>query len=165
MNSNIVHSPNYINIDGNLRLRTIIEEDYKLALPWYKNPKILYYSEGVTNRSYDLEIINKMYSYLKSIGEVYFIEILENNTWKAIGDAALSEENMPIVIGEEIYWGTGIGTKVIATLIKRAKYLNLRKISISIYKYNERSKNLFTSFGFIKTYDDHELDYYELKLN
>ena len=28
---------------------------------------------------------------------------------------------MPIVIGEEIYWGNGIGTKVIATLIKRAK--------------------------------------------
>lgn len=71
MNSNIVHSPNYININDNLRLRTMLEEDYKLALPWYKNPKILYYSEWGTNKSYDLEIINKMYSYLKSIGEVY----------------------------------------------------------------------------------------------
>ncbi len=94
MNFNIVHSPNYINIDDNLRLKTIIEEDYKLALPWYRNPKVLYYSEGVTNRLYDLETIDKMYKYLKSIGEVYFIEILENNIWKAISDTALSEQNI-----------------------------------------------------------------------
>ena len=72
---------------------------------------------------------------------------------------------MPIVIGEEIYWGNGIGTKVIATLIKKSKIFKFAEISISIYKYNKRSKNLFTSFGFVKTYEDHKLNYYELKLN
>lgn len=84
-----------------------------------------------------MDIINRMYGYLNSVGELYFIELFENWDWKQIADVALSEKNMPIAIGEEKYWGKGIGEKVISGLIERAKIIRLNKICVSaIYVYN-----------------------------
>lgn len=143
-----------IQIENNLRLRILQEEDYKLALPWYHNEKVMYYSEGVKDEVYDMEKISCMYNYLSGIGELYLIEILEKNGWKAIGDVTLSEENMPIVIGEEKYWGLGIGRKVIKKLLERGNEIGLSKTKVEIYKYNNRSKNLFTSLGFTKVSED-----------
>ena len=62
-----------------------------------------------------------MYEYLSTRGELYFIEVKEDGHFKAIGDVTLWEENLPIAIGEEAYWGQGIGKLVIQTLLKRAK--------------------------------------------
>ncbi|RKD31579.1 GNAT family N-acetyltransferase [Thermohalobacter berrensis] len=157
--------PEIICINKKLRLRRTKEEDWKKALNWYQNPKVLYYSEGVTTKVYSMEVIKRMYKHLSNIGELYFIEVFENEDWKAIGDVTLSEKNMPIVIGEERYWGKGIGKKVISKLINRAKDIKLKKIYIpSIYKYNERSRNLFESLGFVKVAGNEKEDSYELRL-
>ena len=78
---------------------------------------------------------------------------------------SLSEQNMPIAIGDERYWGKGIGKKVIKKLIDRAKIINLEKIYIpAIYKYNDRSRNLFTSLGFIMVGENEKEESFELKL-
>ena len=107
-----------------------------------------------------------MYDYLSKMGELYFIEIYEENHWKTIGDATLSETNMPIVIGDEKYWGKGIGKKVISKLIERAKEIKLKKICIpTIYTYNERSQNLFKSMGFVEVNSNDKEKTFELKLN
>ncbi|MFD3157665.1 GNAT family N-acetyltransferase [Haloimpatiens sp. FM7330] len=157
--------PQIISINENLRLRKPDKIEWKIALPWYQNPKVLYYSEGVTDKVYDMDIINRMYKYLSSIGELYFIEIFENSVWKPIGDVTLSEENMPIAIGDEKYWGKGIGKKVIRKLIERAKSIGLSKIYIpEIYLYNNRSQNLFTSMGFIEVSRNDKRRSYELNL-
>lgn len=144
--------PKIIEINNNLRLRVLSEEQWKVALKWYQNTKVLYYSEGIQNgKVYNMDIIKGMYKYLNSIGELYFIEIYEYNKWISIGDVTLSEKNMPIVIGNEKYWGKKIGSMVIDILINRAKILGLREIYIpEIYNYNNRSKKLFKSFGFIE---------------
>lgn len=157
--------PQTIFINDNLRLRNPDKIEWETALPWYQNPKVLYYSEGVTGKSYDMFVINRMYQYLSSIGELYFIEILEDGFWKPIGDVTLSDQNMPIAIGDEKYWGKGIGKKVISTLLKRAKSMGLIKIKIpAIYLYNLRSQNLFKSIGFIEVNkNDNEISY-ELNL-
>jgi RimJ/RimL family protein N-acetyltransferase len=142
--------PFVIEVDKALRLRTPDRSDWSKALPWYTNPTVLYYSEGVTDRVYDLTIIDRMYSYLIDIGELYFIEVYENQ-WKAIGDVTLSEVNMPIAIGDEKYFGRGIGKKVVSKLIERAKDIGMNRIFIpSIYVYNIRSQNLFKSLGFVE---------------
>lgn len=146
-----ITQPDIIEIHRELRLRTPNKDQWKDALSWYENPKVLYYSEGVADKVYDMEIIKRMYTYLSNVGELYFIEVLENDAWKPIGDVTLSEENMPIVIGEEAYWGKGIGKKVISSLIQRAKKVGLKKLIVpSIYLYNNRSENLFVSLGFIE---------------
>lgn len=157
--------PQVIFIDDNLRLRRPEKTEWNTALPWYENPKVLYYSEGVSGKVYDLKTINRMYQYLSGIGELYFIEALEDGIWKQIGDVTLSEQNMPIAIGDEKYWGKGIGKKVILKLIERAKLIGLSKIHIpAIYKYNKRSQNLFKSLGFIEVKENNTEKSYELTL-
>lgn len=70
--------PNTILIDDYIRLKTPSKSEWHKALPWYQNRNVLYYSEGVEDKVYNLDIINRMYSYLSDIGELYFIEILES---------------------------------------------------------------------------------------
>ena len=157
--------PQIIFIDENLRLRNPDKIDWKTALPWYQNSKVLLYSEGITDKVYDMNIIDRMYKYLCSIGELYFIETLENKIWRSIGDVTLSEKNMPIAIGDEEYWDRGIGKKVISKLIERAKSIGLSKIYIpKIYLYNNRSQNLFASMGFIEVNKNDTEKSYELNL-
>jgi RimJ/RimL family protein N-acetyltransferase len=159
-----IAQPDIIEIDEKLRLKKVCKDDYHLALKWYQNPRVLYYSEGVTDNLYDMNVINRMYEFLNGMGELYFIEVFEDK-WHAIGDVVLSEDNMPIVIGEDRYSGIGIGKKVIATLIVRAKVIGLEKIKIpAIYKYNDRSRNLFLSFGFTKVAENDNEESYELNL-
>lgn len=160
-----ITQPDIIEIDKELRLRTPNKNQWEVALPWYENTKVLYYSEGVTDKIYDMEIINRMYMYLSNAGELYFIEVLENGDWKPIGDVTLSEENMPIAIGEEAYWGKGIGKKVIGRLIERTREIGLKKLQVpSIYLYNSRSENLFTSLGFVEVSKNEKEKSFELVL-
>jgi len=157
--------PEIISIDNNLRLISGKKDQWEKALPWYTNPKVLYYSEGITEGVYDMAVINRMYEALSSIGELYFIEVLEDNQWKPIGDATLSDKNMPIVIGDECYWGKGFGSKIIKVLIERARFIGLGKITIpAIYVYNERSQNLFKSMGFKEISSNNKEKTYELLL-
>lgn len=125
----------------------------------------MYYSEGKEDKIYNLEEIKRMYTYLDLIGELYFIEVLEDK-WISIGDVTLSEKMMPIVIGDESYWGLGIGKKVISKFIERAKLIGLNKLCVSnIYNYNDRSRRLFKFFGFVKVGTTEKGETYELAIN
>ena len=160
-----IEQPKIIDVDEKLRLRKFDESEYAKAIPWYENPQVLLFSEGITDRVYDIEVLNRMYKYLGSIGEIYFIEVFEDGAWQAVGDVTLSDRNMPIVLGDEKYWGKGIGRRVIAALLQRAKNIGLEKIFIpAIYKYNDRSRNLFKSFGFVKIAENGKEESYEKKL-
>lgn len=125
----------------------------------------MYNSEGVQDKVYDLETIYRMYSKLDELGELYFIEIMDDGVYKIIGDGTLSEENMPIVIGDKKYWGLGIGKKVILKLLDRAKELGYKSITIpEIYDYNNRSKRLFKSVGFKEFKTNKESKSYKIYL-
>jgi RimJ/RimL family protein N-acetyltransferase len=160
-----IMQPEIIDLNQGLRLRKFNIGEESTAHSWYQNPSVLYYSEGITEGSYDMEVIQRMYKFLSSIGELYFIEALEDGDWVPIGDVTLSDKNMPIVLGDQRYWGKGIGKKVISRLLDRAREIGLQKICIpAIYKYNDRSRNLFTSFGFVKVAENDKEDSFELKL-
>lgn len=73
------NQPEIIIISSNLRLRTPKSDEWYLGVKWYSNEKVMFYSEGVSNRFYTLEEVTKMYSFLSKTGELYFIEILEEN--------------------------------------------------------------------------------------
>lgn len=157
--------PEVIFITENIRLKKTDRSDWEKALVWYQNPKVLYYSEGITDKTYDMDVINRMYTYLSDIGELYFIEILENELWRAIGDVTLSDQDMPIVIGDEKYWGKGIGKRVLDALVERAKALGLTRLYVkAIYLYNDRSQNLFKSVGFKEVSSNNIEKSYELLL-
>jgi len=136
-----------------LRLRPVqFPDDCIAALPWYSDPEVLYYSEGADVEPYPPEMIEQMYHYLMKIGELYMIEVQTENGWLAIGDVTLSKETLPIVIGNPDYRSKGIGSQVIGMLIERAKILGWEKLKVKqIFEYNERSRRLFTRYGFRET--------------
>lgn len=146
-----MNQPKIIEIHRSLRLYTPDKAEWDQALPWYQNEKVMYLSEGIMNRVYTLDEIYNMYEFLSTRGELYFIQVLEDNEWLAIGDVTLWEENLPIAIGVEAYWQKGIGKLVIKALLKRAKGLGIQKISVpAIFHYNTGSLKLFESLGFKK---------------
>jgi RimJ/RimL family protein N-acetyltransferase len=152
MNKFYTKQPDLIYIDNELRLRRF-GGDYSFALTWYQDIELVKLVDGPSAVLYTPEKLKKMYDYLTNQGEVYFIEILRNDSYYPIGDVGLSKENLPIVIGDKNYQGLGIGKKVVSKLISMAKELDFTYIKVEIFDYNIPSQKLFTSLGFKKFTD------------
>lgn len=136
--------------DGDLRLRPVrLPEDVDLALPWYRDPEVLRFSEGEEAAPYDRAVIDRMYRHLARRGELYITEVKTPAGWLAIGDAALCPDSPPIVIGDSRYRSKGFGSRALRLLVGRAKALGwLRLRSGKVFTYNARSRRLFEGQGF-----------------
>ena len=98
---------------------------------------------------YTMPRLKGMYEYLNDAGELYFIEVMENGTYKPIGDVTFWQEDMPTVIGEPAFRVRGIGRKVIAAMIQRGRTLGYDYLEVGeIYDWNEGSRRCFESVGF-----------------
>lgn len=53
--------------------------------------------DGLDAEKYDCDKLEKMYNYLNSKGELYWIEVLQDGVFVSIGDVALWPEDLPIV--------------------------------------------------------------------
>lgn len=81
---------------------------------------------------------------------VYIIEVFDGGCLP-VGDVALREDLMPIVIGDRRYRHRGVGSSVLKLLIEEAKRLGWRKlIAHKIFAYNTPSIKLFEKYGFVK---------------
>lgn len=157
-----VYDQEIIKISSKLRLRPLVDADYDLALIWYSNENILWYSEN-RNKPYEKKDIENMYRFLRQKGLVYVIEYKEEN-WTGIGDVTLSENTMPMILMPE-YQGLGIGYQVIMTLLDKGKKMGYEKIALSgIYLYNERSLAMYKKCGFKETHRDDKKIYLEKML-
>lgn len=146
-----INQPEIINIDSNLRLRKF-DNKFSFAFNWYQDEDTVKLVDGLNAKKYDFNTLKSMYQYLNNVGELYFIEILENNEFIPIGDVTFWKDDMPIVIGDKNYRNKGIGKKVIEALIGRAKELGYQEIKVrEIYTYNIASQRLFESVGFKKS--------------
>ena len=138
-----------IEISGDLRLRRF-DSICPEAMGWYSDPELVWLVDGV-REPYDAAKLERMYSYLNAHGELYYIEALENGSFKPIGDVTFSAADLPIVIGDPAYRGRGVGKAVIRRLIERARELGLREVRVrEIYDYNLASRALFEGLGFIE---------------
>lgn len=145
-----IHQPEVININNQLRLRKF-DGKYSFAFDWYQDEDTLKLVDGLDANRYDFDKLKRMYEYLDNKGELYFIEILDNNKFTPIGDVTFWKEDMPIVIGNKNYRRKGIGKEVVKALIQRAKDLGYQEIKVrEIYTYNITSQKLFESMGFKK---------------
>lgn len=142
-----VEQPEFIEIDETLRLRKY-DGVFDFALPWYQDPEVLILVDG-NPEPYAMEKLRRMYEYLDSQGECYFIEVKTGDSFRPVGDVTFWQEDMPIVIGEKIFWGHGIGTRVIQALIQRGKELGFDCLMVDeIYHENQRSQRMFVKCGF-----------------
>ena len=90
-----------------------------------------------------------MYAHQDTHGELYFIEALEADGWRPVGDVCLSPDDFAIVIGEKAYRGRGIGRAAVSALIERARSLGWRQVRVGdVYDFNAGSRRLFTALGF-----------------
>lgn len=139
--------PEILEISDDLRLRKF-DDKFDFALSWYQDEETNYMVDG-RRGAYDMDQLTRMYHYLEKKGEVYFIEILDNGTFRPIGDVTFWQEDMPIVIGEPQYRGKGIGKQVISALIQRGKEMGYEYLQIGeIYEWNIVSRRCFESLGF-----------------
>jgi len=142
-----IRQPAIIQIDEALRLRKY-DGNHAFAFSWYQDPEVVYLVDGV-REPYDRAKLDRMYHYLDTHGELYFIERLCHGEYMPIGDVTFSKEDLPIVIGENQCRGQGIGKKVIHALIDRARTLGYDKLTVQdIYDYNTASRKMFESLGF-----------------
>lgn len=145
-----IHQPEIIDINTRLRLRKF-DNKYSFALDWYQDEETVKLVDGLNGIKYDFAQLKRMYEYLNNIGELYFIEVLDNKKFIPIGDVTFWKDDMPIVIGDKNYRGKGIGKKVVKSLIQRAMKLGYKEIKVrEIYTYNIGSQKLFESVGFEK---------------
>lgn len=143
-----IDQPAILPVDDGLRLRKY-DGAHEFALAWYQDEELVWLVDGV-RRAYDAETLNRMYTYLNSHGELYWIEVEENGAWRPIGDVTFWQEDMPIVIGDPAYRGKGIGRKVISALIERGKELGYDHLAVEeIYDWNIGSRRCFESAGFV----------------
>lgn len=146
-----VNQPEIITINTELRLRKF-DNKYSFAFEWYQDEDTVKLVDGLNAEKYDSAKLKRMYEYLNNIGELYFIEILDNKKFMPIGDVTFWKDDMPIVIGNANYRGKGIGKQVVRALIQRAAELSYGEIKVrDIYTYNIASQKLFESVGFKKT--------------
>ena len=143
-----IEQPAVIQIDESLRLRKY-DGVYDFALAWYQDEEMVYLVDGKRD-PYTMPRLKGMYEYLNDAGELYFIEVLENGTYKPIGDVTFWQEDMPIVIGDPAYRSKGIGRKVILALVQRGRDLGYSHLTVEeIYEWNGSSMRCFESAGFV----------------
>lgn len=148
-----IEQPEILMIENDLRLRKF-DEVFDFAFSWYQDVETVYLVDGV-KRPYSRETLENMYHYLEKQGELYFIEVLEDN-WKPIGDVCFWREDLPIVIGEPAYRRRGIGRKVIEALVCRGRELGYDQLKVNeIYHWNIGSRNCFECIGF-RCYEETE---------
>jgi RimJ/RimL family protein N-acetyltransferase len=135
--------------DGVVRLRPVdLERDVRLALPWYRDPVVLWGAEG-TREPFACERIARMYAVLAERGEVYIVEVITERGPVAVGDAALNPYGVPIVIGDASWRGRGVGRRVLGLLVDRARALGYREVQAhQVYTDNTASLRLYQGAGF-----------------
>lgn len=143
-----IEQPDIIQINSSLRLRKY-DGNISFALQWYQDEETVRLVDGESAKIYNIERLHRMYDYLNSIGELYFIEVLELSEYFPVGDVTFWQDDIPIVIGDKRYRNRGLGTLVIKTLIKRAIKIGYNTIYVKeIYNYNQGSRALFEKNGF-----------------
>jgi len=56
---------------------------------------------------------------------------------------------MGIGIGDKAYWGRGVGTEVMNILLRYVfTELNLHRLSLTVFEYNQRAIRLYEKCGF-----------------
>lgn len=136
-------------------LRDLVEKDALTSYKWRNNPNIWKFTgrkpDKVITPEIELEWIKEV---LQRPHEKRYA-ICINGTDEYIGNVQLTnidkgEAEFHIFIGEEKYWGKGIGTQATLELIKIAfNQLKLKKIYLFVNKKNIPAIKAYLNCGFI----------------
>ena len=132
-------------IDRELRLIPYYRND-AVSLPWYQDPDVC---KQVDNRDtpYDAALLHRMYDYLCSHGDCYYIEYLGI----LVGDVALLDSGEVAIVVCKEYQNQHIGRRCLLNILKLAKEKGLHSVKANIYTFNKQSQRMFLSVDFVQT--------------
>ena len=158
----------------NIRVRTLIDDDFPLMLKWLTDERVLEFYGG-RDKKYTMESLKEHYT-KKWSDEVFRVIIEYNNIPIGYGqiykmyDELYSDYHYPKTdesvygmdqfIGETEYWGKGIGTKYIKIILEfLKKERNADAVILDPHKNNPRAIRCYEKAGFkiIKELPHHEL--------
>ncbi|MFC5604404.1 GNAT family N-acetyltransferase [Sporosarcina koreensis] len=138
-----------------IRLRKMAMEDVPIYHEWRNDIEVMQY----TSPSLDVYTYTDTENFVKNItgshnSKGYIIE--EISTGKPIGVTSLinidyrnRNAECIIDIGEKNYWSKGFGREAFQLLLEFAfKELNLHKVFLRVFSYNERAIRLYQKLGF-----------------
>lgn len=140
-----------------IKLRKMTLEDTEIYHKWRNDYDVMSY----TDPSFDTRTYEETETFVKQVTQAndsksYIIEYRENE--KAIGITSLihidtKNRNAECIIdiGEKDYWGQGIGKEALTMLLDYAFLeLNLHKVSLRVFSFNDRAITLYEKLGFEK---------------
>ena len=136
-----------------IRLRALEHDDLPHFVRWINDPEvrrfmIMRYPLSMTEEEGWWE------GFLQRKNDYIFAIEAEDKTYIGnVGLHGIERENrravLGIIIGEKAYWGQGYGTDAIRTMLQWAfGYLNLNRVTLNVYSYNERAIRCYQKCGF-----------------
>ena len=137
-----------------VRLRGPENEDIDRYLRWFNDPAVYQYIQRYRpiGRKEEEEFIANLHK--KESDFLFVIVVREGDA--VIGCCGLHQVSLPnrsaelgIVIGEKEYWNKGYGREVVNLLCGYGfRVLNLHRIGLNVYEYNERGIRCYERVGF-----------------
>ncbi|MFG6115562.1 GNAT family N-acetyltransferase [Halobacillus sp. MO56] len=140
-----------------IHLRKLTESDAVTYYDWRNNMDVM----ENTNPELDVHTLKETEAFIQSIchsnsSKSYIIEVNEND--KPIGIVSLvnidyKNRNAECIIdiGNVDYWGQGYGTEAMKLLLNYSfSELNLHKVYLRVFSFNQRAINLYERLGFEK---------------
>ncbi|MCP3026485.1 GNAT family N-acetyltransferase [Halobacillus sp. A5] len=138
-----------------IKLRKLALSDIDTFHSWRNNEEVMKY----TNPSLDKYTYGETEAFIEKLlqsgtSKSYMIELIQSK--KPLGLTSLinidyKNRNAECIIdiGEHEYWGSGYGTEALQLLITYSfKEMNLHKVHIRVFSFNERAISLYKKMGF-----------------
>lgn len=132
-------------VDKQIRLIPYYRND-DISLAWYQNLDVC---KQIDNRDqpYDIDLLHRMYNYLCTHGECYYIEY----NGILVGDISLKNNGEIAIVVCKAYQNQHIGRRCVNEIIKLAKQKGMEAVIANIYSFNAQSQKMFNTLGFYKT--------------
>jgi RimJ/RimL family protein N-acetyltransferase len=144
-------------MNESIYLRPLVLDDAATSYRWRNNPDVWKYSSFNPNAPISLEQETAwLEEVLERSDQKRFAICLTKNE-KYVGniqliDIADQQAEFHLFIGDQDYWGKGIGTKATKLILDYAFLtLNLNNIKLDVNKNNEAAIKIYTRQGFIKS--------------
>jgi RimJ/RimL family protein N-acetyltransferase len=137
-------------------LRALEEEDLERCYRWMNDPMIVRTLKSRYPMPFHQEA-KWLEAAVDATGERHFaVERREDR--EHIGNASIHDIDwvsrtaaFGLFIGEPAAWNRGFGSDAIKTLVRFAfEEMNLRKLKVSVFDYNDRAKHVLLQAGFVQ---------------
>ncbi len=137
-----------------IRLRAIERSDIPSFVRWFSDPEVRQYLEMYLPMSFAQEERWFEAQLEDRDAHVLGIETLDGTLIGNVGLHAIDWKDrravLGIVIGEKEYWNQGYGSEAVSTLLGFAfGEMNLHRVSLRVYEYNQRAIRCYEKCGFV----------------